>query len=108
MEQEEIIRIYQKKQQEIEEYEKEHRKNMETCEETECEVRKLLFHAQTSVELLYQQWGACGEIYRLQELVQEFERQALIEREQKQEELDLHYRKIKTMEEEAEELLNRK
>lgn len=108
MEQEEITRIYQKKQQEIEEYEKEHRKNIEKCKEMECEVRKLLFHTQTSVELLYQQWGACGEIYRLQELVQEFERQALMEREQKQEELELNYRKIKAMEEEAEEFLNRK
>lgn len=107
MKQEDIFHTYQKKQQKIEDYEKSHRKNMKKCEEMECEVRELLIQAKTSLELLYQQWGACGEIYKLQEIVQEFERQALVEQGREQEELDLQNRKIKLMEEEAEDLLKR-
>ena len=79
----EDFHINQKEWQEIEEYENEYRKNVKKQEDTEAEIKQLLLLSKSSMEILYQQWGECQEIYKLQD-----------------EALEEQYRKLKAMEEE--------
>ena len=83
-----------------EEYENEYRKNVKKQEDTEAEIKQLLLLSKSSMEILYQQWGECQEIYKLQDAVQEFEKQAMRECQREEEALEEQYRKLKAMEEE--------
>ena len=96
----EDFHINQKEWQEIEEYENEYRKNVKKQEDTEAEIKQLLLLSKSSMEILYQQWGECQEIYKLQDAVQEFEKQAMRECQREEEALEEQYRNLKAMEEE--------
>ncbi len=79
---------------------------MKKQEETETEIKQLLLLSKSSMDILYQQWGECSEIYKLQEAVQAFEKQAMREC-QREEALEEQYRKLKAMEEEIDDFFEK-